>query len=195
MILLISNLIDRWIRQFARQITEHRRYALWCVIYATVRWEYHYKTVECIQYEMSELFVWQKGWFPILLNLVNTRSNSNLFKSSKIHFPTNFRSRKVRSKMLNVTFYSVSNSPSWFFKNNIADLKIVDLSIFRVFAATILASSFTNMLNWSRLFFSLRFRNFLQLKLMFLKFLKWPTVKMIIEMTGDGNCSLCLSSN
>lgn len=52
--------------------------------------------------------------------------------------------------------------PLWFFKNTIVDLSTVDLSIFLVFELTILPNSLTNMLNWSRRFFSLIFRDFLE---------------------------------
>lgn len=49
----------------------------------------------------------------------------------------------------------------WFFRKDIVDLSTVDLSIFLLLVETIALSSFTSRLNWSRLFFSLRFRDFL----------------------------------
>lgn len=47
--------------------------------------------------------------------------------------------------------------PLWFFRNEMVDFRTVDLSIFLLFVETIELSSLTSMLNWSRLFFSLRF--------------------------------------
>jgi len=41
------------------------------------------------------------------------------------------------------------------------DLRTVDLSILRLFVETIELNSLINMLNWSRRFFSLKFRDFL----------------------------------
>jgi hypothetical protein len=55
----------------------------------------------------------------------------------------------------------LSHSPLWLFKKEIVDLRTVDLSILRLFVETIELNSLINTLNWSRRFFSLKFRDFL----------------------------------
>lgn len=71
----------------------------------------------------------------------------------------------------------IFNPPLWFFKKAIVDLRTVDLSILRLELDIRALRSFTNELNWSRRFFSLRLRDFLQRKL----WIKWKSIKCISE--------------
>lgn len=57
------------------------------------------------------------------------------------------------------------NPPLWFFRKAIVDFRTVDLSIFLPEVDIRALRSLTKELNWSRRFFSLRFRDFLQRKL------------------------------
>ena len=61
----------------------------------------------------------------------------------------------------NFFFFFFLNIPWCVFRNWMADLRTVDLSIFLLLAATMLQSSLMRRLNWSRRFFSLRLRVFL----------------------------------
>ena len=58
--------------------------------------------------------------------------------------------------------YCVKYLRLWFLMKEMAVFKTADLSIFRLPVQTMEQSSLISMLNWSRLFFSLKFRDFLR---------------------------------
>lgn len=83
----------------------------------------------------------------IMLNFSHICSSSVLFQENTDLLET-------------ITLYYL---PSWFFKNEMVDLRTVDLSILRLLVETIELNSLISILNWSRRFFSLRFRDFLDI--------------------------------
>lgn len=101
-------------------------------------------------WKLAGMVKWSKWHGPIYNVATRWLSWSKAQPSGALH-------QKVNKELKNKN----KNLPLWFFKNAIVDFRTVDLSIFRLFVDTIDDNSFINILNWSLLFFSLRFLDFL----------------------------------
>lgn len=92
--------------------------------------------------------------FEIALSyLYAKKMNMNVFINMKAV------TKKTDNACIEIAHYS----PLCCLKNAIVAFKTVDLSNFRLADDTIAFSSLIRMLNWSRRFFSLRFRDFLRM--------------------------------